>query len=62
MQNTYNTIKMFIHMLHDSRMAHLGCPVLYGNKWIVNKWIKLSGQYAHHKCTMREKTYTIHTS
>ena len=49
-------------MFHDSRMAHLGCPVLYGNKWIVNKWIKLSGQYAHHKCTMSEKTYTIHTS
>ena len=24
----------------DSRMHHLGCPVLYGDKWIGNKWIR----------------------
>ena len=24
----------------DERMMHLGCPVVAGNKWIVNKWIK----------------------
>ena len=24
----------------DSRMQHLGCPVLYGDKWIGNKWVR----------------------
>jgi hypothetical protein len=30
----------------DSRMNHLGCPVLYGDKWIGNKWIRSSEQVA----------------
>ena len=29
----------------DSRIVHLGCPVIYGNKWIANKWIKLLPQF-----------------
>ena len=24
----------------DSRSYHTGCPVLGGNKWIANKWVK----------------------
>ena len=24
----------------DQRMKHLGCPVVQGDKWIVNKWVK----------------------
>jgi prolyl 4-hydroxylase len=28
----------------DTRMTHMGCPVLYGNKWIVNKWINANEQ------------------
>ena len=31
----------------DQRMKHLGCPVVYGDKWIVNKWIK----WHHHMFT-----------
>ena len=27
---------------YDSRVFHLGCPVLYGNKWIANKWPSLN--------------------
>ena len=30
--------------LPDSRMYHLGCPVVYGNKWIANKWINANEQ------------------
>ena len=29
----------------DSRIFHMGCPVLYGNKWISNKWVKLLPQW-----------------
>ena len=29
-------------MTYDSRVYHLGCPVLYGNKWIANKWPSLN--------------------
>ena len=25
-------------------MDHQGCPVLYGNKWIANKWIRWTEQ------------------
>ena len=28
----------------DSRMNHLGCPVLYGDKWIGNKWVRWQEQ------------------
>jgi prolyl 4-hydroxylase len=28
----------------DTRMIHMGCPVLYGNKWIANKWINAHEQ------------------
>lgn len=28
----------------DARTMHASCPVLYGNKWVVNKWIHEAGQ------------------
>merc|ERR1739848_50483 len=28
----------------DSRMNHLGCPVLFGDKWIGNKWVRWQEQ------------------
>ena len=31
----------------DQRMKHLGCPVVHGDKWIVNKWVK----WHHHMFT-----------
>ena len=33
--------------LMDQRMKHLGCPVVHGDKWIVNKWVK----WHHHMFT-----------
>ena len=35
---------------YDTRIWHLGCPVLYGNKWIANKWIKILAQYKEYPC------------
>ena len=23
----------------DTRMYHMGCPVLHGHKWVVTKWV-----------------------
>ena len=34
----------------DERMHHLGCPVLYGDKWILNKWIRWKSQMFTFKC------------
>ena len=31
-------------------MHHLGCPVLYGDKWILNKWIRWKSQMMKFKC------------
>ena len=35
---------------NDPRMYHIGCPVLYGDKWILNKWIRWSAQMDTFKC------------
>jgi len=34
----------------DSRSYHTGCPVLVGNKWIANKWVKWTGQMWTYPC------------
>ena len=40
---------------YDSRIFHLGCPVLYGNKWIANKWVKLLSQFQNYPCFVNKK-------
>ena len=35
---------------HYFRMKHLGCPVLFGDKWILNKWIRWESQMFSRKC------------
>ena len=45
---------------YDSRILHLGCPVLYGNKWIANKWVKILGQYKNYPCSTTDKYYSIY--
>ena len=35
---------------HSFRMKHLGCPVLFGDKWILNKWIRWESQMFTRKC------------
>jgi len=41
----------------DSRIYHLGCPVLYGNKWIANKWIKILAQFKLYPCIIDEQKH-----
>ena len=36
----------------DQRMTHLGCPVMYGDKWILNKWINWGAQMDKYKCLL----------
>ena len=43
----------------DSRVNHLGCPVLVGNKWIANKWVKWSAQMKNYPCSDHMKYYSI---
>ena len=45
----------------DSRIYHLGCPVLYGNKWIANKWVKILAQYKNYPCFIKDKYFSVMT-
>ena len=44
---------------YDSRIVHLGCPVLYGNKWVANKWIKLLPNYENYPCLNDKKHFNV---
>ena len=44
---------------YDSRVSHLGCPVMYGNKWIANKWVKLLANFKNNICYLEEKFYSV---
>ena len=46
-------------MHYDTRVLHLGCPVLHGNKWIANKWIKMLSQFEYYPCNDKKKYYDI---
>ncbi|CAH1791268.1 unnamed protein product [Owenia fusiformis] len=35
----------------DSRTYHAGCPVLLGEKWVANKWIRETGHEFSRKCS-----------
>ena len=41
----------------DTRIFHMGCPVLYGNKWIANKWIKILAQFKDYPCWINKNHY-----
>ena len=43
---------------YDSRVYHLGCPVLYGNKWIANKWIKWMANHKKFPCLLYRNHYS----
>lgn len=38
----------------DFRTLHAGCPVLTGDKWVVNKWYSNYGQMFRHPCLKDE--------
>ena len=44
---------------YDSRMIHTGCPVLYGNKWIANKWVKWLTNFNKYPCHITQKHFKI---
>ena len=44
---------------YDSRILHHGCPVVYGNKWTANKWVKWMANYKKFPCSITEKYYSI---
>ena len=44
----------------DSRNMHGGCPVLWGNKWIANKWVLWTEQMWRYTCHRNRGThYTL---
>ena len=52
-----NVLNFNLHCLYF-RMYHLGCPVLYGDKWILNKWIRWKSQMFTFKCfKQKENNY-----
>ena len=42
-----------MHLEEES--IHGGCPVLQGNKWILNKWIYGFNQWKNYPCSLKEK-------
>ena len=36
--------------LFDTRVIHMGCPVLRDNKWIANKWVLWADQMFPYSC------------
>jgi len=34
----------------EARTVHGGCPVLYGNKWVANKWVRSNAQMFTYEC------------
>ena len=54
----YSYICFDILFFFFSRIYHLGCPVLHGNKWISNKWVKLLPQFKNYPCLIKNKYYS----
>ncbi|CAD5121950.1 DgyrCDS10411 [Dimorphilus gyrociliatus] len=38
----------------DMRTSHAGCPILLGQKWVANKWIREFGQFFTRRCPISE--------
>ena len=47
-------INLYSCQKRDFNAAHLGCPVLKGQKWILNKWINSFDQWKHWPCRLDE--------
>ena len=50
----------FLGGVLDSRNFHLGCPVVYGNKWIANKWVHWIPQMWNYQCHLNGKPFPIY--
>ena len=40
-------------------MKHLGCPVVLGDKWILNKWVKWHHHMFSHPCHVNRQFYSV---
>ena len=40
-------------------MKHLGCPVVFGDKWILNKWVKWHHHMFSHPCHTNKQFYSV---
>ncbi|XP_055381413.1 prolyl 4-hydroxylase subunit alpha-1-like [Condylostylus longicornis] len=43
--------------LPDYKVRHAACPVIFGSKWVANKWIRYNGQIFHRRCTTNKNDY-----
>jgi len=41
----------------DTRSLHMACPVVYGNKWIMNKWVKLLAHWDTYPCSRDQEKH-----
>lgn len=41
----------------DMRSRHGACPVLKGNKWVMNKWIRAAGQEFNRPCALEPEPF-----
>ncbi len=46
----------------DSRNFHLGCPVVYGNKWIANKWVHWIPQMWNYPCYVNKEPFPVYSN
>ena len=44
---------------YDSRTVHMGCSVLYGNKWIATKWHRWISSYKNYPCYINTKHFSL---
>lgn len=43
----------------DTNTKHAACPVLFGNKWVSNKWIRGEGQEFKRPCNLVKETIQL---
>merc|ERR1712156_968089 len=41
---------------YDTRMFHMGCPVIFGDKWVMTKWLYSDDQMWMHPCSSKFAT------
>lgn len=41
----------------DTRSLHMACPVVLGNKWILNKWVKWLAHWDTHPCSRNREEH-----
>jgi len=42
---------------YDSRMFHMGCPVMYGHKWVMTKWMYSDPQMWTQPCSTQKNNF-----